>query len=557
MSSTNEIVKKWKHYGWKNKFEDILGKHVELMETNIKCLKDSREKTSIWKLMITNQTKTIPLVLKIYKPPLSENHMVEINMYQKGINVLQEFMPKVYWIERNVNKGEIWMFIEYVEPLRGQIKLEPKHFDSIIPTVAKFHSQTFEKRLMEHSDNFNSWLPSYNLSSMGLERQKHIEKTKEYLDLAMQDSNLKELVSPSYYIVQQILKKGPLFFPEIIENGQSVIHGDLHIHNISCHQISDNNDWQIRLVDWESAKFAPVWFDLVVLVEILIDFRTDWHQDADEIRKHCVNLYVEEMKKYGITFQTDPHQLLKMAYLQRTLEKRLLNHLRRVLRGEKSVLLSRYLEKINVWGKELGLYDTEQTVLGGVDAMEQFKSMVSRTKGTIKIKDLKSYKLIGKGADGSVFQINSDRCVKVFQDTETKALELRALQAGQSSRYIPTLYEDGSNYIVMEYVNGISLSEYLKKEKQLPKQIVIKILAMLADLKIIGFDRCDTEVRHILFDEKMELRIIDLKRAFGSVRTTPTKLMKGLKKKGHLDEFMNHVKELNPVVYEEWKDTID
>lgn len=356
MSNAKEIVKQWKQYGWENKFEDNLGKHVELMETHIKCLKDSREKTSIWQLMITNHIETIPIVLKIYKPPLSDNHMIEINMYLRGINVLQEFMPRVYWIERNVNKGEIWMFIEYVEPLRGQIKLAPKHYDSIIPTVAKFHAQTFEKRLIEHSDIFDSWLPTYHLNSMGLERQKHIEKTKEYLDLAMQDSNLKELVSPSYHIVQQILKKGPIFFPEILENGQSLIHGDLHIHNISCHQVSNNTDWQIRLVDWESAKYAPVWFDIVVLVEILIDFRTDWHQDSDEIRKHCVNLYVEEMNKYGITFQTDPLQLLKMTYLQRTLEKRLLNHLRRVFRGEKSVLLSRYLEKINIWGKELGLY---------------------------------------------------------------------------------------------------------------------------------------------------------------------------------------------------------
>lgn len=189
--------------------------------------------------------------------------------------------------------------------------------------------------------------------------------------------------------------------------------------------------------------------------------------------------------------------------------------------------------------------------------MEQFKSIVGRTKGTIKITDLKRYKLIGKGADGSVFQIDPDRCVKVFQSIETKALELKALQAGQSSSYIPKLYEDGFNYIVMEYVNGISLPQYLKKEKQLPKQIVAKILAMLVELKVIGFERCDTEVRHILFDEDMEVRIIDMKRAFDSVRTTPTKLLKGLKKKGHLDEFMNHVKELDHVIYEEWKSTID
>jgi aminoglycoside phosphotransferase (APT) family kinase protein len=142
----------------------------------------------------------------------------------------------------------------------------------------------------------------------------------------------------------------------MMESGQSLIHGDLHFHNISCQNASENQDWKIRLVDWESAKYAPGWFDLVVLVEILIDFRKDWQNDADDIRKHCTHLYTEEMKKHGITFQTDALQLLKMTYLQRTLEKRLLNHLRRVLRGEKSILLERYLEKTTAWGKELGLY---------------------------------------------------------------------------------------------------------------------------------------------------------------------------------------------------------
>lgn len=356
LSSSNEIIKQWRLFDWKDKFIDILGKNVELVDGQIECLKNSREKTSIWKLIITNKVKSIPVVLKIYKPPLNENHTVEINMYQKGNNILSEFMPQVFWIESNVNSGEIWMFIEYVEPLRGQIKLAPKHYDQIIPTIAKFHAQTFEHRISQNGDVFDLWLPNYYLNTMVTERNKHIEKTKEYLDLAMNDPELKKVVSPSYKIIKKILKKGPLFFPEIMENGQSLIHGDLHVHNISCHNAKKDQDWQIRMVDWESAKYAPVWFDLVVLVEILIDFRTDWHKDADEIRKHCVQLYSEEMKKHGITFQTDPLQLFKMAYLQRTLEKKLLNHLRRVLRGEKSVLLPRYLEKIMIWGKELGLY---------------------------------------------------------------------------------------------------------------------------------------------------------------------------------------------------------
>ena len=188
--------------------------------------------------------------------------------------------------------------------------------------------------------------------------------------------------------------------------------------------------------------------------------------------------------------------------------------------------------------------------------MNEYKELLTKNKGTLTIKDLKGYTLIGKGADGFVFQLTPDRCIKVFKIKQTKELELRALQVGQLSSVIPRLYEDGPNYIVMEYVKGTSLPQYLKKEKQLPKPIVEKIIFMLVELEKIGFTRRDTEVRHILFNEDMEIRVIDLKRAFGAVRSSPTKLLKGIKKKGYLEEFMQHVKNSNPTLYAEWKKSI-
>jgi len=177
--------------------------------------------------------------------------------------------------------------------------------------------------------------------------------------------------------------------------------------------------------------------------------------------------------------------------------------------------------------------------------------IIANNKEPISIKDLVGYKLIGKGGDGSVFQLTHERCIKIFEKEETKTLELSALQLGQSSPVIPRLYEHGPNYIVMEYVKGISLPQYLKAEKQLPEPIVEKILAMLDELKKIGFERHDTEVRHILFNEDMEIKIIDFKKAF-AVRSNPTVLLTGLRKRGYLNEFMQHVNTLNPSLYEKW-----
>ncbi|MEH7308221.1 phosphotransferase [Neobacillus drentensis] len=356
MNSLEEIIRCWKQFDWEKKLNNVLGKKVKLVEERIECLKNSREKTSIWKLVLSDGQDIIPIVLKIYKLPLKENHRLEINMYQKAYKIYHEFMPKLYWLEPKVNGNETWMFTECLRPLRGQIKLTPEHLERIIPMVAKFHAITFEQRFLQHANLFDSSLPYFDSEEKMKERTKGVKKAQESLELAMKDPNLRELVEPRYKMIKRILKKGPVFFPEITEGGQCLIHGDLHVHNICCENANvENENWKVSLIDWESAKHYPCWYDLVVLVELLIDFRSDWQKREEEIRRKCVQVYCQEMQKYGITFNEDPLNLLKKAYLQRTLEKKLSSHLQKVLDGGKSSLLKRYLEKIEVWGKELGL----------------------------------------------------------------------------------------------------------------------------------------------------------------------------------------------------------
>ncbi|HHT7188316.1 TPA: AarF/UbiB family protein, partial [Bacillus cereus] len=153
-------------------------------------------------------------------------------------------------------------------------------------------------------------------------------------------------------------------------------------------------------------------------------------------------------------------------------------------------------------------------------------------KRKISRRDVLEYKLIGDGKDGEVYQLAQDKCVKLFFLEETQKKELRALTTGQSSPIIPRLYGYGENYIVMEYIQGISLAHHLKKEKQITEELTERILMMLDELKKIGFTRWDTEIRHVLINEEGQLKVIDHKRAFTSNSEVPTKLLKGLKKFG-------------------------
>ena len=57
----------------------------------------------------------------------------------------------------------------------------------------------------------------------------------------MKDSSLRELVGPNYYAIRKIFTKRPDFFPgNYWKAGQSLIHGDLHIHNICCQNASED-----------------------------------------------------------------------------------------------------------------------------------------------------------------------------------------------------------------------------------------------------------------------------------------------------------------------------
>lgn len=180
-------------------------------------------------------------------------------------------------------------------------------------------------------------------------------------------------------------------------------------------------------------------------------------------------------------------------------------------------------------------------------------SSISRGKKKKKTKDFKEYTVIGKGRDGVVYQLMPDRCVKVFFKKETQKKELKAIQIGQSSSIIPRLYDYGEDYIVMEYIKGISLAKYLKKNRHMTKSLVIKIINLLDELRSLNFSRQDTELRHVLINEEGNLKIIDHKRAFTSNRSIPIKLLTELKELKLSKDFLAYVKEIRPSIYEKWK----
>ncbi|MGM1048188.1 MAG: aminoglycoside phosphotransferase family protein [Bacillota bacterium] len=362
MNRTSKIDKRlirrtWRKMKFSESFRFLSAKEITLNHRKMKCLKDSY-KSSIWKLVIDADSKSLPVILKISKQLKEERpeSSVEKKIYRKARKVLQPFMPKVYLTKKNVSGRDFWVFMEHIEPIKGRVQYNPDHFDKIIPTLAKLHATTVDKRFIQQEHLFAGWLPRFDSKEADEERVQLNESTLYYLDEAMKKKDLNTKIKPYYSLLQALLKKGPGYFPEVRKAGCCIIHGDLHTANIVCRNVNVNK-WDIKFIDWEGAKYAPCWYDLVNLVGVFIAYRKEWKDQEEMITHRCVHLYANEMRKNGVVFNIDPVKLYEMAYLKKILEKSLYLQLNWAVTGKKEAkLLPSYLEKIKVLGKKLELY---------------------------------------------------------------------------------------------------------------------------------------------------------------------------------------------------------
>lgn len=165
-----------------------------------------------------------------------------------------------------------------------------------------------------------------------------------------------------------------------------------------------------------------------------------------------------------------------------------------------------------------------------------------------------SYPVIGRGHHGAVFKISSDKCVKIYVKQKHLLKEIEALTIAQDSPVFPKLYEVGENYIVMEYIEGPTLEQYLASEGQITENITQQILFILQEMKRLNFLRLDASIYHIFVTNQGELRVIDLVSHMKKRFDQPNKLMNGLLKLGLLPAFLEQVNKFDPESYEAWKD---
>lgn len=190
--------------------------------------------------------------------------------------------------------------------------------------------------------------------------------------------------------------------------------------------------------------------------------------------------------------------------------------------------------------------------------MDDFRNIKVTRESTISllVDNPTQLKLIGKGAHGAIFKLDKGKCVKIYSDNHNAEKEAASYKIGQSSAIVPRLYEVGENYIVMEYIEGISVWKHLSDKKGISLDITKKIILLLKEMKQLGFTRIDSSLRHIIITKDETLKAIDLVYAYIRIDKKPVKIFTELKRLGLVKEFMNHVKTIDITLYNEWNKTM-
>ena len=183
-----------------------------------------------------------------------------------------------------------------------------------------------------------------------------------------------------------------------------------------------------------------------------------------------------------------------------------------------------------------------------------FREVAVRSGGSgkgVKVESNVPLPLIGKGHQGAVFRISEDKVVKLYGKEHQCEQEKEVLLSCQDLSFIPTVYETGPNYVVMEFLDGPDLNSFLKTQMELPKEVTKELLHILKQMKERGFKLIDAPLRHV-FITKNGYKMVDHVFAFTREQNRPLELFQNLYERGFLDDFLTQVKELDPKLHAEW-----
>ena len=126
-----------------------------------------------------------------------------------------------------------------------------------------------------------------------------------------------------------------------------------------------------------------------------------------------------------------------------------------------------------------------------------------------------SLTLIGTGRSAYVFRIShTNKAMKVFfpKYAHIAKEEAKIYKQLQSIHYYPALYETGSNYLVIDYIEGATLFECLTNGIVISDEVVREIDRAIQLARHEGLNPSDIHLRNLFLTGDKQVKIIDVAR---------------------------------------------
>ncbi|MCZ2260168.1 protein kinase family protein [Sporosarcina sp. G11-34] len=126
-----------------------------------------------------------------------------------------------------------------------------------------------------------------------------------------------------------------------------------------------------------------------------------------------------------------------------------------------------------------------------------------------------SLELVGTGRSAFVFRIqSSNQAIKIFfpEFTYIAKEEAAIYKILQNISYYPPVHDSGLNYIVMDYIEGLTLFECMSQGKLITSTHIKEIDHALALALAQGLNPSDIHLRNIFITSSGEIKIIDVAR---------------------------------------------
>lgn len=151
--------------------------------------------------------------------------------------------------------------------------------------------------------------------------------------------------------------------------------------------------------------------------------------------------------------------------------------------------------------------------------MESYEALAKKVlisdKNNRLIRSDDSLTLVGTGRSAYVFKIkSSNKVIKIFfpRFAHIASEEAGIYKLLKDISYFPMIYESGPNYIVMEFIEGLTLFQCITHGKSITPNHINEVEYALSLASEKGLNPSDIHLRNIFITTQGEIKIIDVAR---------------------------------------------